>query len=132
MTVQFTGSIIVASTAAFLPGPLMAVYYASKAYVLSFSQALSEELKGTGVFVSVLCPGPTNTGFVKRANMHDSKAFHGDNMNASEVARIAYNGLTDNKTLIVPGIRNKLETDLVRFVPRSILARVVRKMLERV
>src|SRR5215831_18556686 len=82
----------VASTAAFQPGPLMAVYYASKAYVLSFSEALSHELEGTGVTASCLCPGPTKTGFAARARMQDSKLFQGSFpvMDAAEVAEIAY------------------------------------------
>src|SRR2546421_139562 len=72
----------VASTAAFVPGPFMAVYYATKAYVLSFSEALANELAGTGVTVTVLCPGPTESGFQKKANMEDSKLFSGKIMDA--------------------------------------------------
>jgi short-subunit dehydrogenase len=76
----------VASTAAFLPGPLMAVYYASKAYVLSFSEALANELQGTGVSVTALCPGPTRTGFIQRAHLEDSKLFQENVIDVSMMA----------------------------------------------
>ncbi len=81
-----------ASTAAFQPGPLMAVYYASKAYVLSFSEAISEELHGTGVSVTAFCPGPTELGFQKRAAMEESKLVQGGLMSAEAVAKIGYAG----------------------------------------
>src|SRR5437879_10242876 len=80
----------VASTAAFQPGPLMAVYYATKAYVLSFSEALANELEGSGVTVSVLCPGPTYSDFQVRAGMEASKLFSSGVMKASDVAEIGY------------------------------------------
>ncbi|MEK7571970.1 MAG: SDR family oxidoreductase [Patescibacteria group bacterium] len=121
----------VASTAAFLPGPLMAVYYASKAYVLSFSEALANELMGTGVSLSVLCPGPTDTGFVKKAHLESSKLFSGENMKASLVAQIAYEGLMNNKTLIVPGIKNRIGVEISRFVPPSLAAKVARSLQEK-
>jgi short-subunit dehydrogenase len=118
----------VASTAAFQPGPLMTVYYATKAYVLSFSQALAEELQGTGVNVTALCPGPTASGFQKRAHMEDSKLFSGQIMDAQTVARIGYRGLMTNKTIVIPGLRNKILVELVRFSPREMVPRVVRNM----
>jgi short-subunit dehydrogenase len=118
----------VASTAAFQPGPLMAVYYATKAYVLSFSQALAEELHGTGVNVTALCPGPTASGFQKRAHMEDSKLFSGQIMDAQTVARVGYRGLMTNKTVVIPGLRNKLLVELVRFTPREMVPRVVRNI----
>ncbi len=116
----------VASTAVFLPGPLMADYYASKAYVSSFSEALSNELEGTGVIVSILCPGPTSTGFVQRAHMENLKLFQGKNMDAAKVAEIAYNGLRENTRLIFPGIKNRLMTETIRLVPRNTVLKVVR------
>jgi uncharacterized protein len=122
----------VASTAAFQPGPLMAAYYATKAYVLSFSEALANELHGTGVNVTVLCPGPTESGFQKSAHMEDSKLFSGSVMGAQTVARIGYRGLMTNKTLVIPGLRNKILVEVVRFVPRNVVTRVVRNLQERV
>ncbi len=118
----------VASTAAFLPGPLMAVYYASKAYVLSFSEALAEEMRGTGVTVSALCPGPTDTGFVKRAHLERSKLFQGEIMQASEVAKIAYDGLLKGQTVIIPGLQNKFLTSVIKFVPRTLVPKIVKQM----
>ncbi|HEX6554308.1 MAG TPA: SDR family oxidoreductase [Ktedonobacteraceae bacterium] len=128
-----TGKILnLASTAAFQPGPLMAVYYATKAYVLSFSEALANELHGTGVSVTALCPGPTESGFQKKANMEDSKLFSGKIMDAQTVARIGYRGLMTNKTVVIPGLRNKILVETVRFSPRKMVTRVVRNMQESV
>jgi len=120
----------VASTAAFQPGPLMAVYYASKAYVLSFSEALANELKGTGVSVCVLCPGPTQSGFQRSAGMDSSKLFRWGVMSASEVAEIAYRELMRGKTTIIPGWRNKILAFSVRLGPRKLLPTIVRLMQE--
>ncbi|MDX8289758.1 SDR family oxidoreductase [Metabacillus indicus] len=121
----------VASTAAFQPGPLMAVYYATKAYVLSFSEAIENELKGTGVSVSVLCPGPTKTGFSDRANLGQSKLFKSGVMDVKEVADAAYKGLHKKKTVIIPGLKNKMLAAAVRFMPRKTVTGVVRKTQER-
>jgi len=122
----------IASTAAFQPGPLMAVYYASKAYVLSFSEALANELRGTGVNVTALCPGPTESGFQKRANMEDSKLVSGRKiMDAVTVARAGYRGLMAGKTVVIPGIRNRILVESVRFSPRSMVTQIVRNMQER-
>lgn len=116
----------VASTAAFQPGPLMANYYASKAYVLSFSEALNEELKDRNISISALCPGATSTGFVKRANMEKSKLFHAlKPMHPQKVAEIAYNGLMNKKQVIIPGFRNKLLAFSIRFTPRKIGPKMV-------
>ena len=120
-----------ASTAAFLPGPLMAVYYASKAYVLSFSQALANELRGTGVTVTALCPGPTRTGFQKRGVMEDSRLVQGEIADAASVALAGYRGLMAGKTLVIPGFSNKLIPWVVRLSPRGVVTRVVRRMQER-
>jgi short-subunit dehydrogenase len=120
-----------ASTAAFLPGPLMAVYYASKAYVLSFSQALSNELRGTGVTVTALSPGPTRTGFQKRGAMEDSRLVQGQIADAASVALAGYRGLMAGKTIVIPGLSNKLIPWVVRLSPRGVVTRVVRRMQER-
>ncbi len=122
----------VASTAAFQPGPLMAVYYATKAYVLSFSEALANELHGTGVTVTALCPGPTRSGFQKRADMEDSRLVSGKIMDAPTVARIGYRGLMASKTVVIPGLKNKVLVQAVRVSPRKIVTQVARNMQERV
>ncbi len=117
----------VASTAAFQPGPFSNIYFATKAFVVSFSIALSEELAGTGVTVSALCPGPTRTEFFERAEM---KNYRKDSvmMDASTVARIGYHGLMRGKRIVVPGVLNKLTSTMARFVPLGFSARVVRKI----
>ncbi len=120
----------VASTAAFQPGPLMAVYYASKAYVLSFSEALSNEVKDAGVAVTALCPGATETGFRDAAQMGRSKLFQKRVMSAERVAREGYRGMIQRKAIVIPGLKNKIMATAVRFAPRSIVPSVVRKMTE--
>lgn len=122
----------VASTAAFQPGPLMTVYYATKAYVLSFSEGLVNELEGSGVGVTVLCPGPTASGFQKRAVMEDSRLMQGGLMDAQRVAEIGYRALMKNQAVVIPGLRNRLMALSVRFSPRAAVRRVVRRMQERV
>jgi short-subunit dehydrogenase len=121
----------VASTAAFQPGPLMAVYYASKAYVLSLSEALANECEGTGVRVSALCPGPTETGFVAAAGMSESKLFDRGAMSARDVAVAGYRGLLAGKTIVIPGMRNALVARTVGFMPRKLVTKVVRGIQER-
>lgn len=116
----------VASTAAFQPGPLMAVYYATKAYVLSFSEALAVELKGTGVSVTVLCPGPTKTEFFKRAHMEKPTILSRFAMDADRVAKVGYEGMMKNKTVVIPGWINRILALVARFSPRKIVARVVK------
>ncbi|MCL6617365.1 MAG: SDR family oxidoreductase, partial [Anoxybacillus ayderensis] len=122
----------VASMAAFQPGPLMAVYYATKAYVLSFSEALSNELRHTNVTVSALCPGPTATGFVDRANLQQSKLFKSGVMDVKQVVEAGYKGVMNNKTVIIPGVANKLLAFSVRFMPRKFVTNIVRKVQDRV
>src|SRR5579862_1343051 len=107
----------VASTAGFQPGPLMAVYYATKAYVISFSEAIDSELKGTGVTVSCLCPGPTATEFAARAAMEKSRLFLLGRMRSQDVARAGYKGMLRGKRLVIPGIKNKVIMESVRFTP---------------
>jgi short-subunit dehydrogenase len=126
MLTRKSGKILnVASTAAFFPGPLMAVYYATKAYVYSFSQAIRQELKGTGVSVTVLCPGPTRTGFEKGADLGSSKLFKKVSMDAKTVAENAFKGLIKNKALVIPGLRNKLQVFSEHFAPRNAMAGIV-------
>jgi hypothetical protein len=124
------GVLNVASTAAFQPGPLMAVYYATKAYVLSFSEALGEELRGSGVTVTALCPGPTATGFQARAEMQDSGLFTGPLkvMDAAAVARAGYEGFRKGKRIVIPGLINKLGVQSVRVSPRALATRLVGAM----
>lgn len=121
----------VASTAAFQPGPLMAVYYASKAYVLSLSEALANEFEGTGVRISALCPGPTETGFVAAAGMSESKLFDRGAMSARDVAAAGYRGLLAGKTIVIPGMRNALVARTVGLMPRGLVTKVVRGIQER-
>ena len=121
----------VASTAAFQPGPLMAVYYASKAYVLSLTEALANECEGTGVTVSALCPGPTETGFVAAAGMSDSKLFDRGPMDARTVAEAGYRGMLKGKTIVIPGLRNALVARAVGFAPRRMVTKVVRGIQEK-
>lgn len=122
----------VASTAGFQPGPLMAVYYASKAYVLSLSEALANETEGTGVSVTCLCPGPTRTGFQDRARMRESKLFTTlAVMNAADVARAGYDGMMAGRAIVIPGLSNKLAVQVLRVSPRAMATRVVRRLQER-
>jgi len=122
----------IASTAAFQPGPLMALYYASKAYVLSFSEALAEELQGTGVTVTALCPGPTATNFGKRAGFANEKILGGLlSMDARTVAVDGYKGLIKGKPLVVSGWRNWLGTQLIRFMPRRLPMTLIKKVQQR-
>ncbi len=118
----------VASTAAFQPGPLMAGYYASKAYVVSFSEALAFELKSTGVTVTALCPGPTRTEFQARANMKESKLFTGSIMDADTVAEIGYKGLMQGKRVVIPGFNNKFMAFLSKVSPNSIVMQIIYNM----
>lgn len=117
----------VASTAAFMPGPKMAIYYATKAYVLSFSEALNEELRGTGVSVTCLCPGPTLTGFQTAAQMESSRLVRRRMMLASDVAEIGIDALEARRALVIPGFRNKIDVLMSRILPASILASTVRR-----
>ena len=117
----------IASTAAFAPGPMMSVYFATKAYVLSFSEALSEELEGTQVTATVLCPGPTTTGFAKRANIQNSHLYRKP-MKAEMVALTGYKGLMINKKVVIPGFNNNLFVNLLRIAPRSVVPGVVKKI----
>lgn len=126
------GVLNVASVAAFQPGPLMATYYASKAFVLSFSEALREELRNTGVYISVLCPGPTETEFEKCSNLTEAGLFSRMKvMSAEKVAEIGYRDFMRKKRIIIPGFINKLAVIGSKFFPRKITIKVVKKIQER-
>jgi uncharacterized protein len=122
----------VASTAAFMPGPLMSVYYASKAYVLSFSEALAEELLGTGVTVTALCPGPTESDFQARAAMEDSKLFQGKTlMTSREVAEQGVAALERGQRVVIPGFINQIQAQASRFLPRAIVPGIIKNIQAR-
>jgi len=119
----------VASTAAFQPGPFMAVYYATKAFVLSFSEALASELLGSGVTVTALCPGPTRTAFQASARMGPTRLdASGLVMESEPVARAGFEGAMKGKTVVIPGLKNRLLAETVRFLPRRTVTRVVRRV----
>jgi uncharacterized protein len=123
------GVLNVASTAAFQPGPLMSVYYASKAFVLSFSEALWEEARDTGVKVSCLCPGPTVSRFRERAGTGKTRLSRtGAPMSSMSVARMGYDAWQNNKRVEITGLRNRLTASLVPFLPRTLLLRLVRSL----
>ncbi len=130
MKTQNFGRIMnVASTAAFLPGPLMSVYYASKAYVLSLSEAISEELRDSPITVTALCPGPTKSGFQKTANLGGSNLFKvSPVMTADEVAGIGYDGMKRKKRIVIPGFYNKATANMPRFLPRSLVTRIMKQL----
>lgn len=123
----------VASTAAFQPGPLMAVYYATKAFVLSFSEAIGNEVAGTGVTVTTLCPGPTASEFQARAHIENTRLVKGKLlglMSAEAVARVGYQGMLRGKRLVIPGVMNKLGVQGTRLSPRRLSAQVARMLQE--
>jgi short-subunit dehydrogenase len=132
MVASKNGKILnVASTAAFQPGPLMALYYATKAFVLSFSEAIANELEGTGVTVTALCPGPTATGFQARTKLEKSRILkHMKVMDARTVAEAGYRGLMAGKPVVIPGLLNKVLAQSVRFSPRGLVTKIARKMQE--
>lgn len=117
----------IASIAAFVPGPLTACYNASKAFVVSLSTALSHELRDTGVTVTALCPGPTDTKFAERAGLTGTKAFSENVMSAAEVARSGFDAMMLGKPLEIPGLRNKMRMLPLPLVPRRVLAHFSRK-----
>jgi short-subunit dehydrogenase len=123
------GVLNVASTAAFQPGPLMANYYASKAYVLSFSEALWEEARGTGVHVSCLCPGPTVSKFRERAGTGKTNLAKSSKAAPSApVAQAGYDAFRANRRVVVTGARNAFQAGLVKYIPRETLLKMVRNI----
>jgi len=123
------GILNVASVAAFLPGPGMAVYYASKAYVLSFSEALHRELAPRGVRVTALCPGPVPTEFQARAGMPARRSLL--TCSAAEVAQAGYRGLMAGRRVVVPGLANKMAVTLLRHLPRGLVLAVTDRHMRR-
>jgi short-subunit dehydrogenase len=123
------GVLNVASTAAFQPGPLMAVYYATKAYVLSFTEALAEEVAETPLRITCLCPGPTATEFAAAADMQRSRLFATAGMEAGAVARAGFRGWKQRQVLVIPGTRNHLLAILAqRLVPRAYIRRITKRL----
>lgn len=118
----------VASTAAFFPGPGQSVYYATKAFVLSFSEAIAEELSGSGVIVSCLCPGPTETEFLTVAGITRPRLFDTNVADARDVAEFGYDALMAGMRVAVPGATNKLIIRAKHLIPRRLVARVVAKL----
>jgi len=122
----------VASTAAFQPGPFMASYYASKAFVLSFSEALHEELRGCGTAVTALCPGPVNTEFQHTAGLGESRLAPWFARNgAPGVARAGWEGCMAGRAVVIPGALNKAHSIAVRLLPRAVLRRLIRMVQQR-
>ncbi len=129
MVARGSGRVLqVASTAAFMPGPLMAGYYATKAFVLSLSEALADELGGTGVTVTALCPGPIATGFQSGADMGSSKLVRGKKlMTAEECATVAVRAVLRGRTIVIPGATNRVQAFSPRLMPRRLVPRIVRR-----
>lgn len=118
----------VASTAAFCAGPKMATYYASKSYVLNFTEALYEEVKGSNIKVSCLCPGPVKTSFQEKSGIRKKEAAKKALMTAKEVAKIAYRDFKKGKLIIIPGFKNKIIILLNKFIPRSLSRKIILMM----
>ena len=132
MVAQGGGKILnVASVAAFQPGPLMATYYASKAYVLHFSEAIAQELRGQGVSVTALCPGPVDTEFQKRAGIEGSRPFRSNRaVDARSVAVAGYDALMRGRRIVIPGIANRILAHTVGFFPRRWVTSIAGRMNE--
>jgi len=121
----------VASTAAFQPGPLMAVYFATKHYVLAFSEAIANELKGTGVTVTALCPGITESGFVDAAAMKSSRLAKQKMPTSAEVARYGFEAMMKGKTVAVHGTVNRLLSATTGLMPRAWVTAITRRIMDR-
>lgn len=127
------GILNLASTAAFQPGPLMAVYYATKAFVLSFSEAIANEVHGTGVTVTALCPGPTASEFQQRAQIKETRLVKLKPMglmSAQAVAQTGYQGFKQGKRVVIPGLLNKIGVQSTRFSPRRVTTQIARMLQE--
>ena len=118
------GIVNVASTAAFQPGPNMAVYFATKAFVLSFTEAMHEELKPHGIHVTCLCPGPTRTEFGDVAGFGGNGMFDRVAMESPDVVTAGLEGLDKNRAVVVPGLLNKISANSGRFAPRSVVRKI--------
>lgn len=131
MNNKFGKILNVASTAAFQPGPTMSVYFATKAFVLSFSEAIANELKGTGVTVTVLCPGPTSSGFKAAAALEESNLFKGNQIATSkEVAAFGYKKMMTGEIVVIHGFINNIMAQAIRFAPRNIITTITRMKLK--
>jgi uncharacterized protein len=130
MVARGNGKIMnVASIASFIPGPLMAVYFATKSYVLHFSEAINNEVQGKGVTITALCPGPTESGFQNAAAMQESKMFEGKKIPSSlEVAKYGYDAMIKGKSVAVHGFMNNIMVNSVRFTPRNLIVKIVRSI----
>ncbi len=133
MAARRSGKIMnVASTAAFQPGPTMAVYYATKAFVLSFSEALHNEVETLGVTVTALCPGATESGFQAAAAMEESALVKGKKLpSAAEVAKFGYKAMMAGRAVAIHGFMNRLMANAVRFLPRGMVVNITRKIQDR-
>ena len=122
----------VASVASFQPGPLMTIYSATKHYVLAFSEALAEELSKDNITVTSLCPGPTISGFQKRAGFHSSSRLFKSPLTATskQVALFGYKKMMKGKRIVIPGFSNKISTFIVKFIPSNIKTRIVKKVFD--
>jgi uncharacterized protein len=121
----------VASTAGFQPGPLMAVYYATKAYVISFSEAIANELQDSGITVTCFCPGATHTGFAQRAGIEKSRLFKSVGASAEKVALDGYRAVMEGRSLVISGTHNWLVANATRFAPRKMVTAVSRWIVEK-
>jgi short-subunit dehydrogenase len=130
MKARGSGRILnIGSTGSFAPGPFNALYCASKAFVLSFSEAVNEELSGTGVSVTVLCPGATRTNFASNAGIEQVRLFRLSQMSAERVARIGYRAMMRGKRVAVAGWLNRLQVASIRFAPRRLVVKVSRALM---
>ena len=121
----------IASTAAFQPGPYMAVYCATKSFVLSFSEALASELEDAGVTVTALCPGPTSSGFQDKADLGNSGLIKGKKLPTSEaVAAVGYRAMQRGQRVFIPGLVNWVMAQSMRFTPRDLATKVVKTMIK--
>jgi short-subunit dehydrogenase len=120
----------IASTAAFQPGPNMAVYFATKAFVLHFSEAINEELKGSGVSVTAVCPGATESGFQKQANMENAALFNKKIPTSAEVAEFAFLAMMQRKAVAIHGFKNKFLVFSTRFAPRSLVTKISKYVMK--
>ena len=132
MLIRKNGKILnIGSTGSFVPGPLNAVYCATKNYILSLSEAIAEELNGTGVTVTALCPGGTKTEFAEKANIKNSSVHFFKAMEANKVARIGYKALMKGKRVVIPGMLNKIQIFSIRFTPRIVVSKLIKFMMSK-
>jgi short-subunit dehydrogenase len=130
MITRHSGQVLnVSSVAGFYPGPYMAVYFATKAYVLHFSEALAVEFRGSGVTVTALCPGPTESGFAKRAGFSTGSTFDRKLPSAASVAEAGFRGCMRGDRIVIPGLRNRIMIMAGRFAPRSFITSYLARTL---